>query len=300
MKALCAVDMTIKFSIDERDKLVHYFDIVYIDFSKPIDFNVIEAEIMLVHSKVPNEVLRKFANCKYLGVRAHNIDYVDSSLTNEMGITVVGIPQVGANAVAEHTFSLIFALAKQIVQSDLNVKAGKWREDLTPNYELFGKKLGIIGYGTIGQMVASIGRALGMDILISSKSNSEEIERLPLEELLKQSDIVTIHASTKPENEQLINKDRIALMKDGAILINTARGKLLDYAALETALQNGKLWGAGLDVFAEEPIKNLSITRLSNVICTPHHAFYTDSTISIMNNFLINNVIQYSEKINLS
>jgi phosphoglycerate dehydrogenase-like enzyme len=300
MKVLCAVDTTIKFSIVERDKLDHYFDIVFIDFSKPIDSNVIEAEIMLVHSKVPNEVLRKFANCKYLGVRAHNIDYVDSSLTNEMGITVVGIPQVGANAVAEHTFSLIFALAKQIVQSDLNVKAGKWREDLTPNYELFGKKLGIIGYGTIGQMVASIGRALGMDILISSKSNSEEIERLPLEELLKQSDIVTIHASTKPENEQLINKDRIALMKDGAILINTARGKLLDYAALETALQNGKLWGAGLDVFAEEPIKNLSITQLSNVICTPHHAFYTDSTISIMNNFLINNVIQYSEKINLS
>jgi phosphoglycerate dehydrogenase-like enzyme len=299
-RALCAVDTTINFSIEERLRLDKYFDIVIVDLTKPIENYVIESDLMLIHSKVPNEVLIKFKKCRYIGIRAHNIDYIDSNFSIKLGIIVDGIPQVGGNAVAEHTFSLIFALTKQILLSNNNVRDGRWRENLTPNYELYGRKLGIIGYGTIGQIVANIGRSLGMTILISAKSSMEEDDRIPLEELLRQSDIVTLHASTKAGNEQLITKDRIALMKDGAIIINTARGKLLDYIALETALLNGKLSGAGLDVFPEEPIRNESICHLSNVICTPHHAFYTDRTISIMNDHLINNAIQYMKSINLS
>ncbi len=111
-----------------------------------------------------------------------------------------------------------------------------------------------------------------------------------------QSDILSIHTSTKPGNEQLISKERIAMMKDGAILINTARGKLLDYDALEIALLQGKLFGAGLDVFPEEPVRSSSICNLPNVICTPHLAFYTDYTLTIMNEHVINNAVQYVVK----
>ncbi|WP_282937383.1 NAD(P)-dependent oxidoreductase [Paenibacillus sp. RC67] len=293
IKPLCAVDTTIILSAEERTELEQHMDIAPLDLSNPIPLDVLDSKLLLVHSKMPNEVLTQFKQCQYIGVRAHNTDYVDRFLAEKLGITIQGIPQVGGNAVAEHTFSLIMALTKQLVLSDQNVRTGRWRENLSPNYELSGKKLGIIGYGTIGQKVANIGSALGMRILVASKSQKAEIDRLPLEEVLRQSDIITLHASSKPDNEQLMNKERIAMMKHGAIIINTARGALLDYEALEAALLRGELFGAGLDVFPEEPVRSSSLCYLPNVICTPHLAYYTDGTLSLMNEHLIDNVIQH-------
>lgn len=292
-KQSCAVDAAIQLSLDEKLRLEEHFELISVDFANFDAMCNFEFDLMLIHSKVSNEVLQQLHKCRYIGIRAHNTDYIDSSMAKKLGMTVSGIPQVGANAVAEHTFSLIFALTKQILPSNQNVVSGNWRDGLTPNVELFGKKIGIIGYGAIGQIVANIGRALGMTILIASRGNQIEEDRLPLEEVLGQSDIVTLHASSKAGNEHLINQERIASMRDGAILINTARGKLIDYVALEAALKSGKLFGAGLDVFPDEPIRNESICHLRNVVCTPHVAFYTDRTISIMNDHLINNAIQY-------
>jgi phosphoglycerate dehydrogenase-like enzyme len=293
-KKLCAVDTTIILSLEDRLRLEYHFVLVTVDFSNLNIKNSFNFDLMLIHSRVSNEILIQFSRCKYIGIRAHNTDYIDNNMANKLGMIVEGIPQAGGNAVAEHTFSLIFALTKQILHSNQNVVSGRWRENLTPNFELFGKKLGIIGYGAIGQIVARIGKSLGMTILISSRSYLMEEDRLPLEEVLVQSDILTLHASTKEGNEQLLNKERISMMKDGAIIINTARGKLVDYFALEAALQSGKIFGAGLDVFPEEPIRNKSICHLPNVVCTPHYAFNTDRTISIMNDHLINNAIQYN------
>lgn len=149
---LCAIDSTIKLLLEERVKLENYFDVVPVDFSNLSITNDFTFDLMLIHSRVPNEVLMRLPKCKYIGVRAHNTDYVDNSMASSLGMKVEGIPQVGSNAVAEHTFALIFALTKQIVLSHHNVVNGRWRGNLTPNYELFGKTLGIIGYGTIGQL----------------------------------------------------------------------------------------------------------------------------------------------------
>lgn len=292
-RPLCAVDTAIVLSTEERKGLEYHMDIVPLDLSKPLSPDLFESHLLLIHSKLPDNVLIQFKKCKYIGIRAHNTDYVNSDLALELGLTVQGIPQVGGHAVAEHTFSLIMAVTKQLVLSDQNVRAGRWRDNLLPNYELSGKKLGIIGYGTIGQQVARIGMALGMTILISSKGLTAESGRLPLEEVIRESDIITLHASSKPENEQLLNKERITMMKHGSILINTARGKLVDYEALEDALIQGRLFGAGLDVFPEEPVRSGRLCDLPNVICTPHLAFYTDGTLRQMNEHLIQNVIQY-------
>ncbi|MGM0884570.1 MAG: 2-hydroxyacid dehydrogenase [Bacillota bacterium] len=289
----CAVDKVINLSKHERNKLESTFTVEYIDIQQATKKQLANFDMYLIHTKIPNEILKSFVRCKYIGIRAHNTDYVSSDLANEQRIVIRGIPQVGENAVAEHTFSLIFAVAKQLLLSNQNVRAGKWREGLSPNIELRGKNLGIIGYGKIGKTVALIGRSLGMNALIASSRLSSKDGYLSIEEVLQQSDIVTLHASTKDIIEPLINKERIEMMKDGAILINTARGSLLNYVDLEEALRSGKLLGTGLDVYPEEPPINTKLCELPNVVCTPHLAFYTDETISKMNQHLLDQAFDY-------
>ncbi|CAH1198931.1 Erythronate-4-phosphate dehydrogenase [Paenibacillus plantiphilus] len=289
----CAVDATIQLSERERDQLERTFTVEYMDIHKATKQQLANFDMFLIHSKIPDTCMESFVKCKYIGIRAHNTDYVSSDLAHKLGIELRGIPQLGENAVAEHTFSLIFAVAKQLFLSSDNINEGKWRAGLQPNVELRGKHLGIIGYGTIGRAVASIGRALGMHTLIAASRTSAEDGSLSLEEVLQQSDIVTLHASTRGHTEPLINKRQLEMMKDGAILINTARGSLLNDADLEAALRSGKLMGAGLDVYPEEPYTNRGLYELPNVVCTPHLAFYTNETISSMNQHLLEQAIHY-------
>jgi len=265
--------------------------VAYLDMLETPEDQLVLFEMVLLHTRLPNGRLESFTKCKYVGVRAHNTDYVDHAAAQRQGIIVSGIPQAGANAVAEHTFSLIFAVAKQLLQSNQNVREGKWRKGLRPNLELRGKNLGIIGYGTIGRQVAVIGRALGMNIYIASRSVCEG--QLTMDEVLQQSDIVTLHASTKNNSEPLISRSQLEKMKDGAILINTARGSLLHAGDLENALRSGKLFGAGLDVHPEEPYINKALYELPNVVCTPHVAFYTRDTIERMNQYLVEQAIDF-------
>lgn len=289
----CAVDKVIHLTEQERNKLEKTFTVHYIDFLKTSKEQLANIDIYLIHTNIPNQLLELFVSCKYIGIRAHNTDYVSSDLAHNKGIVIRGIPQVGENAVAEHTFSLIFAVAKQLSLSHQNIREGKWRDGLHPNIELKGKNLGVIGYGKIGNLVALIGQSLGMNVLIASSRTSSKDDQLSIEEVLRQSDIVTLHASTKNNIEPIINKKQIEMMKDGAILINTARGSLVDYNDLKEALKSGKLLGAGLDVYPDEPNTDTMLCELPNVVCTPHLAFYTNETISKMNQHLLDQAIDF-------
>lgn len=295
----CAVDQAIQLSEEERSRLEAVFSVDYIDLHSTDEARLGHYSSFLIHSKISSAQLASFKQCRYIGVRAHNTDYVSRELARELGITVKGIPQEGASAVAEHTFALLFAVTKQLAAAGHNVQAGKWREGLSPNLELRGKQLGIIGYGTIGQEVAAIGTALGMKPLIASSRGSTSAQQeghLSLEDVLRQSDLVTLHASTKAGGVPLIGGREFSMMKDGAILINTARGSLVNERDLAEALRSGKLYGAGLDVYEDEPVRDSDLCRLPNVVCTPHVAYFTRETIARMNRSLIDQALDFFKR----
>lgn len=271
-----------------------------IDFIKSINFEVSvldenrvnyrEIEYLLLHSKLSDEQLLEMKNCKYIGIRAHNTDYVNKRIASEQGIVVNGLQnQHGINAVAEHTFSLIFSLTKNLINSHNNVIEGKWRKNLRLNYELNNKKLGIIGNGKIGCRVAEIAKAFGMEILVAGKKSGKKPGEILLEDVLKNADVISLHLSSKEENNNYINHDLLKLMKKNSILINTARGSVLDYVALEEEIKKYKFLGVGLDVFNDEPLLYSSLIKYSNVILTPHIAYMTNETLENMNNELLVN-----------
>ena len=276
-------------------------DITYINFLgfeaislNKNEVNYSEIEYVLLHSKLSDKQLLKMKNCKYIGIRAHNTDYVNILITSKQGIVVKGLQnQHGINAVAEHTFSLIFALTKNIVNSHNNIIEGKWRENLKLNYELNNKKIGIIGNGQIGRKVADIAKALGMEVLIAGQQSGNKPGETVLEDVLKNADIISLHLSSKKENNNYINHELLTLMKKNSILINTARGSVLDYEALEEEIKKDKFIGVGLDVFNDEPLLHSSLTTYSNVILTPHIAFMTNETLEKMNNELLVNFKEF-------
>jgi lactate dehydrogenase-like 2-hydroxyacid dehydrogenase len=256
--------------------------------------NCKEIEYLLLHSKLSDDQLLEMQSCKYIGIRAHNTDYVNKRITEKQKIVIKGLQnQHGVNAVAEHTFSLILSLTKNLVKSHENVVQGKWRENLRLNYELNKKKLGIVGNGQIGRRVAELGKAFGMEILIAGKKSGIKSGEMSLEDVLKNCDVISLHLSSKKENDKYINHECLKLMKKNAILINTSRGSVLDYVALESELEKDKFLGVGLDVFDTEPLQNSHLTEYSNVILTPHVAYMTNETLDKMNNELLANLKEF-------
>ena len=233
-------------------------------------------------TKVTREVLeagagRLRAVCR-VGV---GLDNIDLGAAEELGITVLNTPEASTQAVAELTVGLMLALARSIPRADGALKGGRWIKKELMGWELAGKTLGIIGFGRIGQRVAEICSALRMRILAYRRTRPPGIEAVlartgaklvPLEELLRSSDIITIHVPLTPETRHMIGRREIAMMKDGAILINTSRGGVVDEKALLEALRSGKLAGAALDVFEAEPPSgtSLELAKLPNVVATPH------------------------------
>ncbi len=290
-KQICLIDNGIELDTSGLELLKSFFTIKSVDLCK-LDLSIIkECIAILTHREIPEHILVQLEKCRYIGVRAHNVDYINSEITNHKGIKVVGIPQVAQNAVAEHTMSLIFAVSKQIIISHQNVISNKWRESIPPNYELRHKTLGIIGYGTIGKKVASLAKAFNMNVLIYDKEHEQYSKCLC--EVLEYSDIITLHLSSHKQNFNFIDTKKIEMMKNGAILINTSRGRLLDINAVEQALISKKIRGVGLDVFDNEPYLNGNLFQLDNVVMTPHIAFYTEEAINKMNDCLIDNLLNF-------
>lgn len=244
-----------------------------------------DAEIVITN-KVPitEEILGSCPSIRLICVLATGYNVVDCDAAARRGIPVCNVPGYGTAAVAQFTFALLLELCHQIGRHDRSVHAGKWSESPsfcyweTPQMELAGKTMGIIGFGSIGQAVARIARAMGLRVLAHSRTEypacRELADYVDLDTLLWESDIISLHCPLFPETAGLINADTISKMKDGVILLNTARGPLIDETALADALQRGKVRGAAMDVASVEPIlRDNPLLSAPNCIITGHMAW---------------------------
>ena len=240
-----------------------------------------DADIVFLN-KVPitEAIISACKNLKLICVLATGYNVVDCEAAAKRNIPVCNVPGYSTAAVAQFTFGLLLELCHQIGHHSKVVHNGKWSNcpDFcfwdTPQMELAGKTMGIIGYGRIGQSVANIARAFGMRVLAYNRTNRGGEEYVTLEKLLKESDVVSLHCPLFPETKEIINPHTLSQMKDGAILLNTARGGLLDEVAVKDALISGKLRGAAVDVAMQEPIPADSpLLSAPNCIITPHIAW---------------------------
>lgn len=239
------------------------------------------AEIIFINKfPVTAELLDACPNIKLICVLATGYNVVDCQAAKSRGVTVCNVPDYGTAAVAQFTISLLLELCHQIGHHNDAVHQDKWAScpDFcfwdTPQMELAGKTLGIIGYGRIGQAVANIAKALGMKILAYTRTPKEGSEYVDLDTLLATSDVISLHCPLTADNAELINEATIGKMKNGAILLNTARGGLVNEQSLADALKGGKLRGAAVDVVSAEPISPVNpLLSAPNCILTPHMAW---------------------------
>ena len=244
-----------------------------------------DAEIVLTNkSPINEEILSACPNIKLVCVLATGYNVVDCEATKMRGIPVCNVPDYGTAAVAQFTFALLLDLCHKVAHHAQTVRDSKWCESPdfcyweTPQMELAGKTLGIIGFGRIGRAVGRIANAFGMKVIAYNRSQCEEGKAIGsyvnLEELLATADIISLHCPLTAENTGMINAQTIAKMKDGAILINTARGPLINESALAAALESGKLRAAACDVISAEPMaENNPLKTAPNCIVTPHMAW---------------------------
>ncbi len=235
-----------------------------------------DALVVRSMTKVTRELLEAGRRLKVVGRAGIGVDNIDVTAATERGILVVNAPTANLLSATEHTFALLLAAARNIPAADASIKAGQWDRKRFVGLELQGKTLGIIGFGRIGQKVADRARAFGMSVVASDPFLDAEVARrlgvelLELDDLLARADVVTLHTPLTDGTRGLLSAARIGSLKEGALLINCARGGLVDEAALLAALESGRLAGAGLDVFASEPPADLTLVGHPKVVATPH------------------------------
>ncbi len=256
-----------------------------------------DAEIIFTNkTQLPKEVIQSIPSVKYIGVLATGYNVVDVDAAKECGIIVTNIPTYGTTAVAQYTLALLLEMCHHVGDHSSAVRKGDWTEcpDFcfwnTPLVELAGKNLGLIGFGRIGQATAKIAQAFGLNILAYNRSQRPELESdtckyVSLDELFAQSDIVSLHCPLFEATEGIINKDSIAKMKNGVMIINTSRGPLVVEQDLADALNSGKVAVAAVDVVSKEPIPfDNPLLQAKNCIITPHIAWAPkESRIRLMN-----------------
>jgi len=219
-------------------------------------------------------LIQRLPNLRVIAMHGVGVDQVDVAAATARGIIVTNVPGANAQAVAELTIGLMLAVLRRIPMADGRLRAGDWAGGRTLGNELSGLTLGLVGLGNIGRKVASLARAFGMTVLGYDPNvvqPPEGVKLTDLPSLLSNADIVSLHAPQTPATEKMINTTTLALMKPTAVLINTARGALVDEQALAEALKAGRLAGAGLDVYAQEPPDPANpLLKLENVVLTPH------------------------------
>jgi len=271
-----------------------------------------------IYSSIDKSVLDQLPELELIATRSTGTDHIDLNECSRRGIMVSHVPRYGDITVAEHTFALILALAKKIVPSVDRTRRGEFSFKGLQGVELFGKTIGIVGTGRIGLNVARIARGFNMRLIGYDTRPNEEAAReldiayVPYQQLLRDADILTFHVPELPETRHMLNDGNISLLKPGCIVINTARGAVIETRALVRALSENKIAGAGLDVLEEEPVireerelvsslfhqthrleailSGQILLRFSNVIITPHNAFNTDKAVQRVLDTAIDNV----------
>ncbi len=243
-----------------------------------------DADGLIVRSatRVTDQLLQQASRLRVIGRAGVGVDNIDLDAATRRGVLVMNTPGGNAISVAEHTLALLLALARSVPQLNAAIHAGRWEKSGGAGVELRGKTLGLVGLGRVGSEVARRARALEMRVLAHDPYISENVAReadvqmVSLPDLLARSDFISLHAALSPATEKLINAESLAKMKPGARLINTARGELVDEAALAAVLCSGHLAGVAMDVFATEPPRGSPLLGLPNVIATPHVAGSTE------------------------
>jgi glycerate dehydrogenase len=262
---------------------------------------IADADVVITNKVVLDRTLLEQArSLKLICVCATGTNNIDLQAAQDLGIPVRNVQGYAGASVPQHTLALILALASRWHHYHQDVMTGRWSQSEIfclldhPVVELAGKTLGIIGYGELGQRVAKLGEALDMQILVAeSFSGEKRADRAPLAQLTKESDVISLHCPLTKQTEKLIDRDFIANMKSGALLINTARGGLVDEEAVANALRSGKLGGAALDVLSEEPppaSHPLLATDIPNLIITPHNAWISRESRQRLLDGVVNNI----------
>jgi phosphoglycerate dehydrogenase-like enzyme len=249
-------------------------------------------------TKFPAALLEKLTDLEFISQTGNHAYHIDLKAATERGIVVCLAP--GGNSTTELTFGLMLDVMRKITRSDQAMRRGEW--PLVLGYVLKGKTLGILGLGKIGTEVAAVARAFGMKViawgptLTPERAAKSEATYMALEDLLRQADVVSVHLALSEQSRNLLNEARLRLMKPSAYLVNTARGAIVDEAALVRILKKKAIAGAALDVFVEEPLaKNHPLTELDNVVLTPHLGWPTDSGFAGFAENAATNILDYME-----
>lgn len=289
------------------------------DETNPDFFNT-EIISTFIYSELNREILQKFPNLKFITTRSTGYDHIDLSYCKEKGIVVSNVPSYGAHSVAEHTIALMLAVSRKIVDSVNKSRRGDFSFEGLRGFDLNGKTLGVIGAGQIGQHVIDIAMCFGMNVLVHTGHPGENKERLTyvsLDDLLAGSDIVTLHVPYTQDTHHIINRENIKKFKKGSILINTARGPLVETQAILEGLETGILQAAGLDVLEEEnnlkeerelltdeyfkttDIKTQLMDHIllgrDNVLFTSHNAFNTNEALAQIIQTTVGNIKAFTE-----
>lgn len=283
----------------------------FLAYEKSSDVEVLKEEsrdadiLILANMPLKQEVIRNCSHLKFIDVAFTGVDHVDLNAVKEMGAALSNASGYSNESVAELTLGMMLSLLRNVPQVDARCREGKTKDGLV-GFELKGKTVGIIGTGAIGRRTAQLCSAFGCKVIayngFSKKENSELITYLPLKEMLEQADIVALHCPLTEQSRHLINEETIGYMKKSAILINAARGPVVDSDALANALNEGRIAGAGIDVFEVEPPLQTDhpLLHAKNTIVTPHVAFATKESMEIRAEIVFRNIDQWlkGEQIN--
>lgn len=292
------------FQKEIKDAEVFFFDEPLSEKTPGID--TFEAVVIFIHSQMNKEFLDKMPNLKLISTMSTGFDHIDIEECKRRGITVCNVPSYGETVVAEHTFALLLSIARKLPESIERVKKGNFMPGGLTGFELRGKTMGVIGVGSIGTNVIRIAKGFGMNVIVYKRTPDYALEKelgckfVELPVLYQQSDIVSLHIPYSKETHHYLSDEAFSQMKDGVVIINTARGGLIDTDALLKALDSGKVKAAGLDVLEEEPLleeekdlltkdfdKDKILTILQdhmlvnhpNVVITPHNAFNSQEAL---------------------
>lgn len=277
---------------------------------------------VFIYSQLTKEILEKLPNLKLITTRSTGYDHIDLTYCREKNITVCNVPEYGTHTVAEHTFALILAISRKLLPSVARASKGDFSLDGLRGFDLYKKTLGIVGLGNIGTSVAQIGKGFGMDVLAYARHPDIELAKrigfmyVDFDHLLTVSDIVTLHLPLTPQTTHIINIENVHTLKKGAVLINTARGGLIETEAILSGLQEGILSGVGIDVLEEECgikeerellagkfletcdlktqlLNHVLLTR-DDVIVTPHNAFNSNEALHTILDVTVENIVDFT------